>query len=324
MKSISTGTNILVTGGVGFIGSDFVRLLDELQCFDRIYLVDSLTYASDLRRLHGLSAKIELIESSVVQTKSYENALKACHFVVHFAAESHVDRSIEDGTTFIESNIVGTYQLLEVCRQYPNVNLLHISTDEVYGSLEFGEADECAQINPASVYSASKASSDLLVMANWRTHKQNISISRCTNNFGPWQNSEKFIPKAINSVLKGDPIPIYGTGSNQREWIYVTDHSKAILAILRNFTPGQIFNIGSGFRYSNLNLAQEILKHLGAPKTQVTFVPDRKGHDYRYALSSIKLQDELDWKPETTFLDGLKATIQWYETWYKEWGEAYE
>lgn len=322
-NKFNSETSLLVTGGAGFIGSDFVKMIDESSLFKRIYVVDKLTYASDLRRLDGVTGNVELIQSCISNVTKYRNALSDCDFVVNFAAESHVDRSISSGVEFIESNIVGTYKLLEACRSLPNISLLHVSTDEVYGSLSYGEANENSPIRPSSIYSASKAASDLLALANFQTHSQRVCVTRCSNNYGPYQNSEKFIPRSINQLLKGENILLYGNGQNLREWIYVTDHNQALLSILARFEAGEVFNIGSRLRISNFDLAMMILNELGLPQDRIDFIEDRKGHDFRYALDSRKLLDSLGWKCSTTFDVGIAKTVDWYRNWYQVNKEVY-
>ena len=314
---------ILVTGGAGFIGSDFVRKADSLPNFKKIYVLDCFTYAADIRRLESVSKKVEIIHGDILDINKYLNILKECKFVVHMAAESHVDRSISEGHTFVSTNVLGSYSILEACRNIPSISLIHVSTDEVYGSVREGESFETDRLEPSSAYSASKASSDLLALANYVTHKQRVLITRCTNNFGPFQNSEKFLPTVINQVLKGNPIPIYGNGLNQREWIHVSDHNEALLASLNNFHTGEILNIGSGTRVSNIQLAKDVIKILGASDNLISYVEDRKGHDFRYALNSSKIRNLTGWKPKMEYEHALTETVGWYEDWFKSHGEAY-
>ena len=316
-------STILVTGGAGFIGSDLVRTLDENSSFKRIFVLDSFTYAADERRLESVSDKVEVIHGNVNEISKYESVLNECQYVVHMAAESHVDRSISEGSTFISSNIQGSYAVLEACRHIPEISLIHVSTDEVYGSIKDGESLESDGLLPSSAYSASKASSDLLAIANHITHGQKVLITRCTNNFGPYQNSEKFLPTVINSVLTGKPIPIYGNGLNQREWIHVSDHNSAILAAIENFKAGEILNIGSGVRVSNIQLANDVLTILGGSKDLISFVEDRKGHDFRYALNSSKIRNLTQWRPRMEYQEALVETVTWYKTWFTKMGEVY-
>jgi dTDP-glucose 4,6-dehydratase len=316
-------STILITGGAGFIGSDLARTLDENSNYKRIFILDSFTYAADARRLESVSDKVEIIKGDVNKITKYETMLKECQYVVHMAAESHVDRSISEGSTFISSNIQGSYAVFEACRSIPTISLIHVSTDEVYGSIENGESRESDALAPSSAYSASKASSDLLAIANHVTHGQKVLITRCTNNFGPYQNSEKFLPKVINSILTEKPIPIYGNGLNQREWIHVSDHNAAILAAIENFKAGEILNIGSGMRVSNIQLARDVLTILGGNRDLISFVDDRKGHDFRYALNSSKIRNLTHWKPRMEYKNALVETVNWYKNWFIRTGEVY-
>jgi dTDP-glucose 4,6-dehydratase len=316
-------SSIMVTGGAGFIGSDFVRLTDSMQEFTRIFVVDCFTYASDIRRIENVSNRVEIITSNIRDTHKYKSALKECNFVINFAAESHVDRSISNGRDFIDSNILGSFNLFESCRDHSAIEIIHVSTDEVYGSIAEGESVESDPLAPSSSYSASKASSDLLALANFKTHGQKILVTRCTNNFGLFQHSEKFLPTVINCILQNRPIPIYGNGSNQREWIHVSDHNRAILKVLENFIPGEIYNIGSGFRISNFELAESVIEILGASRDLLSFTEDRKGHDQRYALNSSKIAATHGWRPTIEFNEGLKSTVEWYTEWNTMHGEIY-
>ncbi len=319
----SRNATILVTGGAGFIGSDFVRKADSHPGIKKIYVLDAFTYAADIRRLETVSRKVEIVHGDILEIHKYLNILKECEFVVHMAAESHVDRSIGEGHKFVTSNVLGSHLIFEACRKIPSISLIHVSTDEVYGSVSAGESVETDRLEPSSAYSASKASSDLLALANYVTHKQRVLVTRCTNNFGPFQNSEKFLPTVINQALSGNPIPIYGNGLNQREWIHVSDHNEAILSLLDNFCAGQIYNIGSGTRVSNIQLARDVMKILGAPDSLISHVEDRKGHDYRYALNSSKIRNLTGWKPKMQYEQALIETVSWYRNWFNSHGEVY-
>jgi len=316
-------SQVFITGGAGFIGSNLVRTLDNLDSFKKIFVLDAFTYASDIERLRGLSNKVEVIEDNLMNIDFYLSLISKCKFVINFAAETHVDKSILNGTPFIDSNIVGSFRLFEVCRKAKDVSLIHISTDEVYGSQVAGEFSETDRLLPASIYSATKACADLLALANVRTHNQKIVITRCTNNFGPFQNSEKFIPTVINNALQEKSIPIYGDGANIREWIYVNDHNSAIIKILTNYVPGEIYNIGSGHRISNIELAKIILDYLKISNELIVYVEDRPGHDFRYALTSNKIRAELRWLPQRNFSEALKSTIDWYKSWFEAKGKVY-
>jgi dTDP-glucose 4,6-dehydratase len=307
--------SILISGGAGFIGSEFVRHLSKKEMYKRIFVVDKLTYAGDANRIlkEIASGVCEFIKADVNDTEKYAKALSECQEVVHFAAESHVDNSIKNGLPFIQSNILGTFNILEAVRNYNDIRTVIVSTDEVYGSLENGEADETYRINASSIYSASKASSDLIALANYHTHKQNLSITRCCNNYGPHQDHEKLIPLVINRALNNLPVPVYGSGQNVREWIHVSDHVSAILSVMRNGKPGEIYNIGTGQRISNIEIVNLILSILGKPKSLIEFVDDRKGHDFRYSVASSKISRELKWQPQIDFETGLRTTVEWYE-----------
>jgi dTDP-glucose 4,6-dehydratase len=305
---------LLVTGGAGFIGSEFVRQESRNEFWERIYVIDALTYASDLKRieLEIDSGRVDFINTRVERSENYKSVFSEVSHVTHFAAETHVDRSIQDGYPFLRSNIEGTFAILEATREIPRIRTLVVSTDEVYGSISTGEATEESKINSASIYSASKASADLLAIANYLTHQQDIVITRCCNNYGPHQTAEKLIPLAITRLLAGLKVPIYGTGENIREWIYVSDHTRAIKKVLIQGKSGEIYNIGSGIRKSNIELIEVILQMLGLDYTSVEYVSDRKGHDFRYALASQKISSELNWTPEIELDEGLKMTIDFY------------
>ncbi|CAN1484216.1 RfbB dTDP-D-glucose 4,6-dehydratase [Candidatus Nanopelagicaceae bacterium] len=317
-------TSVLITGGAGFIGSEAVRALASSSRFRKIYVVDKLTYAGDLRRIeHELEdPNLEFIESDVNDVESFRNALKDCSAVLHFAAESHVDRSISNGSPFISSNIAGTYSLLSATREFPSIRTVVVSTDEVYGSVVSGEANEESAINPSSIYSASKAAADLLAMAQVSTYRQDLVITRCCNNYGPWQDSEKVIPTFIANILTGNSIPVYGSGENVREWIHVRDHVAGILLALEKGASGEIYNIGTGLRFSNLELADKLLSFDASSSSEVKHVDDRLGHDFRYAISSRKITQDLGWSPMVGFELGLRETFEWYRDNFSWFGGA--
>ncbi len=315
--SILTTTKmaILVTGGAGFIGSEFVRQAVKSDRYKRIYVVDKLTYAADLNRIRKEieTNQVTLIKSDINDTSNYKSALMECSGLFHFAAETHVDRSISDGSLFIESNISGTYKLLELARSIRKLRTLIVSTDEVYGSCEIGETTESSSLKPSSIYSASKASADLIALANMHTHHQDIIITRACNNFGQFQFPEKLIPLVIERLLNGENVPVYGNGLNIREWIHISDHVSAIDKVFREGRSGRIYNIGSGERFTNLQVVQIILESLDLPKSRIEFVEDRLGHDYRYALNSDRIRSELAWKSIINFRDGIVDTIKWHK-----------
>jgi len=303
--------DVIVTGGAGFIGSEFVNQIALIPTVGKIYVIDKLTYASNLERIQANlnSGRVELIVDDVQNSRNHKSIFQSCRFLIHFAAESHVDRSIEDGLPFVDSNIRGTYRLLETARVNPELRTLIVSTDEVYGSIESGEASESTPINPSSYYSASKASADLISIAAMKTYKQEILISRCCNNFGPTQHPEKLIPNMLNALFNNKNISIYGDGSNVREWIHVSDHVNALILLLFSNNKSGIYNIGSGERLTNIQLAGMILNRLGLDHSRINHVEDRKGHDFRYALDSSKIRNELGWKPVKNLENSLQELI---------------
>ena len=305
---------ILVTGGAGFIGSNFVRFMQEKA---RIIVVDALKYGSNLNNLKGLNHRF--IKGNICDYELMVNLVKDVDAIVNFAAESHVDRSISGPYPFIQSNVVGTYTILEAMRKVnPEAKLVHVSTDEVYGDIKEGSFKENDTLKPSSPYSASKACADMLILSYVKTYKLNAVITRCTNNYGPYQFPEKLIPKAIIRAKMDKKIPIYGTGENVRDWIYVLDHCEAINLVLNEGEKGEIYNISSGNEKNNLEVAGEILSLMGK-KDLIQFVEDRPGHDIRYSLDSSKIR-KLGWSPKHSFKDGLKKTIKWYlnnEWWWR-------
>lgn len=306
---------IVVTGGAGFIGSNFVHYFMRNHPSDRVTVVDKLTYAGNLRNLQ------ELLEDSRLQFERFdicdpalEDVFKDCDAVVHFAAESHVDRSIEDGSPFMRTNVEGTWRLVELSRRGRIGRFIHVSTDEVYGSLgPEGRFTELSPLDPTSPYAASKAASDLLVLSAVKTHGFPAIVTRCTNNYGPFQFPEKFIPLMIVQALGGKSLPIYGDGRNIRDWIHVLDHCSAIDMLLQKGSEGEVYNIGGGCELENIYVARTILKTLNCAENQLEFVKDRPAHDRRYALDCAKLKNKLGWKPEHDFERGLAETIQWYQ-----------
>jgi dTDP-glucose 4,6-dehydratase len=308
-------TSVLVTGGAGFIGSEAVRTLANSGSYQRIFVVDKLTYAGDLRRIEAqlTDPNLDFIECDVNEVDRYNSALRECTQVIHFAAESHLDRSINDGSPFISSNVAGTYNLLCATKEFPAIRTLLVSTDEVYGSLATGEADEGTALSPSSIYSASKAAADLLALAHVSTYSQNIVITRCCNNYGPWQDAEKVIPTFIRNILGDSDLPVYGSGKNVREWIHISDHISGILSALRLGTSGSTYNIGTGMRISNLELADKLLSIARTSKSSIQHVDDRLGHDFRYSITSEKIRSKLDWSPVINFDVGLGETFNWYK-----------
>ena len=305
---------ILVTGGLGIIGSNFVRYNADRA---EIVVIDALKYGSNENNLKDLDYKF--VKGNICDYDLMAELVKGVDAIVNFAAETHVDRSISNPFAFIESNVIGTYTLLEAMRKVnPDAKLVHIGTDEVYGDIEKGSFKEDDMLKPSSPYSASKASADMLVLAYVRTFGLDAVITRCTNNYGPYQFPEKLIPKAIIRAKMDMSIPIYGTGKNVRDWIYVNDHCEAINFVLERGKRGEIYNISSGEEKTNLEVVSEILRIMEKPNL-AEFVEDRPGHDVRYSLDSSKIR-KLGWKPKYGFSEGLKETVEWYlenEWWWK-------
>jgi len=307
---------ILVTGGAGFIGSNFIRLILQCGADHAIVNFDKLTYAGNLANLHSVAhhPHYQFVKSDICDAPAVEAAMRGCDAVVHFAAESHVDRSIYEPAPVIQTNVTGTFTLLEVARRLSVSRFLHISTDEVYGDIPQGtHATEDFPLLPSSPYSASKASSDLLVRSYVRTYKFPALLTRSSNNYGPYQFPEKFLPLMITNALQGDPLPIYGDGKQQRDWLHVEDNCRGILAVLERGRIGEVYNIGGSHVEENLSMAKRLLRLTGKPETLLSYVADRPGHDRRYALDSAKIQSELGWKPEISLEDGIRQTIEWYQ-----------
>ena len=319
---------IIVTGGAGFIGSNFIFYELKEHPEDRIVCLDALTYAGNLSTLAPVMDK-ENFRFVKLDIRDREGVNKLFEeekpdIIVNFAAESHVDRSIENPTIFLETNIIGTSVLMDACRKYGIKRYHQVSTDEVYGDLPIDRPDlffhEDTPIHTSSPYSTSKASADLLVMAYHRTYGLPVSISRCSNNYGPYQFPEKLIPLMIANALADKKLPVYGEGLNVRDWLYVEDHCKAIDLIIRKGKEGETYNIGGHNEMQNIQIVKLICDYLGKPYSLIEHVTDRKGHDQRYAIDPTKIHNELGWLPETMFADGIKKTIQWYLD-NKEWWE---
>ena len=311
---------ILVTGGAGFIGANFVKYMLIKYPDYKIICLDALTYAGNLENLADVMDKpqFKFIKGNIVSRKNVFDLFEQDKpdMVVNFAAESHVDRSIDNPGIFLETNIIGTQVLMDACRKYGIKRFHQISTDEVYGDLPLDRPDllftEETPINPSSPYSASKASADLLVLAYHRTFKLPVTISRCSNNYGPYHFPEKLIPLMITRALADRPLPVYGNGENVRDWLYVEDHCNAVDLIIHKGREGEVYNIGGHNERSNLEIVKAILKELNKPESLITFVTDRPGHDMRYAIDPTKIYNELGWLPKTKFDDGIKQTIEWY------------
>jgi len=320
--------NILVTGGLGFIGSNFIKYIINKKEVDIVINIDTTgKYYGAANVKNGDFFKdnikykfedfwLENLENPI-EIKKFKNILKENKIthIVHFAAESHVDNSISNPRRFIQSNILGTFNLLEIIRDFPEIRFHHISTDEVYGSLgEEGKFTETTPYAPNSPYSASKAASDMLVRAYNHTFKTLVTISNCSNNYGPNQHNEKFIPVVINSILNNKKIPVYGNGKNIRDWIFVEDHCEAVWFVLNNGKIGETYNVGGNCEKTNLDIINDICIVLNVnPKDYISFVEDRKGHDFRYAIDNTKISNELNWYPKTSFNEGLKQTVEFYK-----------
>lgn len=306
---------ILITGGAGFIGSNFVHHVLRNHPTDEILVVDKLTYAGNLRNLGSAldNPRCQFVRMDITDPALVEVA-KGCDAVMHFAAESHVDRSIEDAAPFVKTNVEGSWRLVDACRASRVSRFVHVSTDEVYGSLgSEGKFSESSPLAPTSPYAASKAASDLLVLSAVKTHGFPAVVTRCTNNYGPFQFPEKFIPLMISRALASQHLPVYGDGRQVRDWIHVEDHCRALDLILRKGQEGEVYNIGGECELENISVARKILRAVDRPEDLLTFVTDRPAHDRRYALDCSKLKDELGWSPMWVFDEGLAETLRWYQ-----------
>lgn len=318
--------NILVTGGAGFIGSNFLLMMVEQYPEDRFINVDALTYAGNIKNLANIQNKENYVFYRM-DIRDRDNLDKIFYWeepqaVVHFAAESHVDRSITNPAIFAETNVMGTINLLDMARKYDIMRYVQVSTDEVYGSLELeGYFVEESPIRPNSPYSASKAAADMFVRSCIETYGLNASITRCSNNYGPYQFPEKLIPLMIWHALEDKSLPVYGDGLNIRDWLYVEDHSRAIDLVLRKGKKGEVYNIGGNNERTNIEIVKYILRFLGKPESLIRYVKDRPGHDRRYAIDASKIKRDLGWEPATSFFDGMVQTVRWYlenELWWRE------
>lgn len=306
---------LLVTGGAGFIGSTFIKLMLTNHPDWKITNLDALTYAGNLFNLKEIEGNknYKFIHGNICNKELVENLVKDHDYIVNFAAETHVDRSIEASKDFIQTNINGVHNILEACRKYGIKRFVQISTDEVYGSIEGdGYFYETTPLSPNSPYSASKASADLLTLAYFKTYNMPVLITRCSNNYGPNQYPEKLIPFFIKRILNNQKVPVYGDGMNVRDWLYVDDHCRAIEQVLLNGQIGEVYNIGGHNEKTNLEITRIILKELNQDNSMLEFVKDRLGHDRRYAICNDKISKELNWKPVVDFETGIKSTINWY------------
>ena len=336
-------SKFLVTGGAGFIGGNFLHIMVNKYPNDQYVCIDALTYAGNMETLEPIMNKpnFKFVHENICNREAVFKLFEEEHFdyVINFAAESHVDRSNEIPEVFLKTNILGTQVLMDACRKYGIKRYHQVSTDEVYGDLPLDRPDlyftEETPIHTSSPYSASKAGADLLVLAYHRTFKLPVTISRCSNKYGPYHFPEKLIPLMIQKALKNEPLPVYGNGSNVRDWLYVGDHCNAIDLIVRNGKDGEVYNIGGHNERSNLEVVKTILKALNKPETLITYVKDRPGHDLRYAMDPTKIETELGWKPEYNFDSGIQKTIKWnlnHQDWinhvesgeYMKWMERYE
>ncbi len=320
--------SILITGGAGFIGSNFVRYMVNKYPDDHIIVLDALTYAGNRENIQDLEERenYEFYHGNICDKKLVDKIVQNVNIIINFAAETHVDRSILEAGTFIQTDVVGTFTLLEAAKKYKIDRYIQISTDEVYGSIEDGSFFEESPLYPNSPYSASKASGDLIVRSYNKTYGVPTIITRSSNNFGPYQYPEKLIPLFITNALEDQPLPLYGDGKNVRDWIYVIDNCEAIDEILHNGKVGEVYNIGGGNEMQNIQITELILKLLEKPKSLIKHVPDRLGHDRRYSLNIDKIGD-LGWVPRHDFYEALQRTIAWYkenETWWRHIKEKQE
>ncbi|MCM2390477.1 dTDP-glucose 4,6-dehydratase [Streptomyces albipurpureus] len=309
--------NLLVTGAAGFIGSAYVRMLlaaDTAPTFDvsRITVLDSLTYAGSLDNLDLSDPRLTFVRGDICDAHLVDRLMGQAGHVVHFAAESHVDRSITSAEAFVRTNVMGTQTLLDAALRHEVDRFVHVSTDEVYGSVESGSSTEQDPLDPNSPYAASKAASDLLALSYHRTHGLDVRVTRCCNNYGPQQFPEKIIPLFLTNLLDGDDVPLYGDGENRRDWLHVADHCRAVELVRTSGAPGRIYNISGDTELSNRELTGRLLAACGADWSRVRYVPDRKGHDRRYSLDDTRARTELGYTPRNDFTSGLASTFAWY------------
>lgn len=313
---------LLVTGGSGFIGSHFIRYMLTTYKDCEVVNIDALTYAGDPAALSEFAddSRYSFVCGDICDRELVDTLVPLCDVIVHFAAESHVDKSIEDGGIFLKTNVVGTYTLLDSARVHGKKRFHHVSTDEVFGQLDEYDKpfNEMTPYDPRSPYSASKAASDHMVRAYFHTYGLPITISNCSNNYGPYQFPEKLIPLAVTNLLEGKPVPLYGDGKNIRDWLYVEDHCRALDLIIRHGEIGETYCIGGQSEKRNVEVIEEILEVMGKSTESILYVGDRLGHDKRYAISYLKLEEEFGWSPQVSFTEGLRRTILWY-TDHTEW-----
>ncbi|MCD4703633.1 MAG: dTDP-glucose 4,6-dehydratase [Methanosarcinaceae archaeon] len=304
---------LLITGGCGFIGSNFIHYIMEKHPDHQIMNLDKLTYAGNPSNLKDIeeNPNYSFVKGDICDPDTVDGVMQDVDQIIHFAAESHVDRSIEDGSIFVQTNVVGTNTLLQSAFENGIKKFIHVSTDEVYGSIKEGSFKEIDHLNPSSPYSSSKAGSDLLAMSYYSTYGLPVIITRCTNNFGPYQHPEKLIPLFLTNLMDNKKVPVYGTGQNVRDWIHVNDHCSGIDFVLNNGNIGEVYNIGGGSELTNLEITHRILVALGKDESMIGYVEDRMGHDFRYSLDCTKLK-KMGWKPEYDFETALSNTVKWY------------
>lgn len=315
---------LLVTGGAGFIGANFIKLWMERHTGDQIINLDALTYAGNLENLREVekNPNYRFVKGDICDSAVVDDLVKDVDLIVHFAAETHVDRSVMDSGSFVKTNVLGTMVLLDAAKRNGGVRFHHISTDEVFGALSMTDEKfhEGTSYDPRSPYSASKASSDHLVRAYYHTHNLPITISNCTNNYGPYQFPEKLIPLFTTNLIEGKKIPVYGTGGNIRDWIHVDDHNLGVEAIIEKGKIGETYCLGGGNEKTNMEITKTILSLMGKDESSIEYVKDRPGHDFRYAMNIDKAKNELGWTPKYNFEEGLAQTVKWYqdnEDWWK-------
>ncbi|QEL84002.1 dTDP-glucose 4,6-dehydratase [Bacillus mycoides] len=317
--------NILVTGGAGFIGSNFIHYMLKNYETYKIINYDALTYSGNLNNVKSIqeNPNYSFVKGEIQNGELLEHVVKErdVQVIVNFAAESHVDRSIENPIPFYDTNVIGTVTLLELVKKYSHIKLVQVSTDEVYGSLgKTGKFTEETPLAPNSPYSSSKASSDMIALSYYETYQLPVIITRCSNNYGPYQYPEKLIPLMVTNALEGKKLPLYGDGLNVRDWLHVTDHCSAIDTVLHKGCVGEVYNIGGNNEKTNIDVVEQIIKLLGKTKKDIEFVTDRLGHDRRYAIDAQKMKNEFEWEPKYTFEQGLKETVEWYKNnvdWWK-------
>ncbi|PFD42422.1 dTDP-glucose 4,6-dehydratase [Bacillus cereus] len=317
--------NILVAGGAGFIGSNFIHYMLKKYETYKIINYDALTYSGNLNNVKSIqdNPNYSFVKGEIQNGEMLEHVIHECdaQVIVNFAAESHVDRSIENPIPFYDTNVIGTVTLLELVKKYPHIKLVQVSTDEVYGSLgRTGKFTEETPLAPNSPYSSSKASADMIALSYYKTYQLPVIVTRCSNNYGPYQYPEKLIPLMVTNALEGKKLPLYGDGLNVRDWLHVMDHCSAIDTVLHKGRVGEVYNIGGNNEKTNVDVVEQIIELLGKTKKDIEFVTDRLGHDRRYAIEAQKMKNEFDWEPKYTFEQGLKETVEWYENnteWWK-------